>query len=120
MYYMLKLLLTKDLAVIHEYLLAEGTTHLGRGPDNDIRLMDFSISARHAEIRVTANQYLHWFKDIFITDLKSTNGIIKNGTKIKLSRLSHGDTLQIGSLHFTLDCDNEFNLDSTRIYLPDA
>ncbi len=117
---MLKLLLTNNNAVIHEYPLKDGINHIGRSANNEIRLADMSVSAKHAEITVTPNQYLSFIKDILLVDLQSTNGTLKNGNKIKKCRLSHGDQFQIGSLSFTLEYDQQGDTESTRIYLPDT
>jgi len=117
---MLKLLLTKDNAIVHEYPLANGVTHIGRAANNEIRLTDLSVSANHAEIEIRANKIVDFIKDITLKDLKSTNGTLKNGDKIKQCRLSHGDNIQIGGLLFTFESDEHTDVDSTRIYLPDA
>ena len=117
---MLKLLLTEDNTVIREFSLSQGKTHIGRGPGNDIRLEDMSVSGHHAELLIEPNQYLETVNDIIVTDLNSTNGILINGKKVRQSRLKHGDIINIGAYQFRLVYDNEVPLDSTRIYLPGA
>lgn len=116
---MLKLLHTKNETVLSEYDLKDGITHIGRGPGNEIRIEDMSVSANHAIIIINPNKYMKNIKDIIIKDQSSTNGTYLNDTKIKTSILRHGDTIRIGALEFKLVNDNEVPLDSTRIFLPE-
>lgn len=69
---------------------------IGRGPENDIRLSDPSVSRNHAVIE---RDPLGWA----IRDLGSTNGTRHNGTRIHRVALSPGDRLRIGS--FELDAE---------------
>jgi pSer/pThr/pTyr-binding forkhead associated (FHA) protein len=117
---MLKLLHTKNDAVLNEFTLDEGVTSIGRGPGNNIRLEDMAVSAHHAEIRVLPNRYLKTLKDIEMQDLNSTNGTLVNGKKAENGRLKHGDVIQIGPHQFKLVNDDDLPPDVTRIYLPDA
>jgi len=117
---MLKLLLTEDSTIVREFPLEKGKTHIGRGPGNEIRLEDMSVSSKHAELTIEPNQYMEDMNDISVIDLKSTNGTIINGKKVKKTRLKHGDILNIGAYQFRLVYDNEVPLDSTRIFLPDS
>jgi K+-sensing histidine kinase KdpD len=62
---------------------------IGRTPDSDLVLPDFSISRRHATINVVDGIVL-------ITDEDSTNGVYVNGEKITKSVLSEGDFVSLG------------------------
>jgi len=117
---MLKLLLTEDNTVVREFPLERGVVHIGRGPGNEIRLEDMSVSNNHAQLKIEQNQYLETMNDICVQDLKSTNGTLINGKKVKTIRLRHGDIINIGAYQFRLVYDNEQPMDSTRIYLPSA
>ena len=117
---MLKLLLIKQDAVVHEYALNEGTTSIGRGANNDIRLADISVSSNHAQINVTPNEYLRFINDIVLTDLQSTNGTRINGQTVKIQKLNNGDEIQVGRVTFRLDVEQQEDVDSTRIYLPES
>ncbi|VAW72000.1 hypothetical protein MNBD_GAMMA12-3001 [hydrothermal vent metagenome] len=117
---MLKLLLTEDHTVIREFPLEPGVVTIGRGPGNEIRLEDMSVSSHHAQLDIEQNQYLETLNDICVKDLRSTNGTLINGKKVKRTRLRHGDIINIGAYQFRVVYDNEQALDSTRIYLPGA
>ena len=114
---MLKLLLTEDNTVVREFPLERGTVHIGRAPGNEIRLEDMSVSSKHAKLKIVPSQYLETMNDVSMQDLKSTNGTLINGKKVKNSRLKHGDISNIGAYQFRLEVDNT-PLDSTRIFIP--
>jgi len=69
---------------------------IGRGPNNDIVLVDDLASRNHASIeRVSGNYYLR--------DLESRNGTKHNGVRIaKVVALAGGDKVQIGRHTITL------------------
>lgn len=69
---------------------------IGRGPENDIRLSDPSVSRNHAVIERDPQGWA-------IRDLGSTNGTRHNGRRIQRVALSDGDHLKIGS--FELDAE---------------
>src|ERR1044071_8936472 len=75
--------------------LAMGSTKLGRGPDNPIRLTHDSVSRTHAEVVCDAN-------GIFIRDLSSRNGILVNGVPRQKAALQPGDALKIGIFRLEL------------------
>ena len=71
---------------------------IGRGTDNEMTLLDSSVSRRHAEIDRDKG-------DIFtLTDLGSLNGVYVNNKKIDKYILREGDIIEIGdiNLRFTL------------------
>ncbi len=117
---MIKLLHLKDTTVIQEFTLADGVTHIGRGPGNRIRIDDLSISLVHAEITVRPNKYLSTLKDVILRDLHSTNGTYINGTRIDYGNLRDGDRIRIGAHQFKLERDGEKPMETTRIYLPEV
>ncbi len=78
------------------WLLESGTTTLGRGPDQDIFLDDVTVSRRHAELTVGADDAAQ------IKDAGSTNGIYINGDRLDESALSAGDEIIIGKYHLIL------------------
>ena len=74
-----------------ELRLEHGTITLGRAPDNDIQLLDKTVSAHHARI-VTIFNASH------IEDIGSTNGSKVNGKKINEHTLHDGDVIQLGKI----------------------
>ena len=88
-----------------ELKLEHGTITLGRSADNDIQLMDKTVSAHHAKI-VTIFNASH------IEDLGSTNGSKVNGKKVGEHTLHNGDLIQLGgiSIRFFSDASVQANL----------
>ena len=75
--------------------LSLGSTKLGRGPDNPIRLTHDSVSRNHAEVVCDAD-------GISIRDLSSRNGILVNGVPRQKAALQPGDALKIGIFRLEL------------------
>lgn len=64
-------------------------TSLGRGVQNEIRILDTEVSREHATI---SSQDGVWQ----VTDLGSSNGTFVNGQSIRQMRLATGDQIQLG------------------------
>lgn len=75
-----------------KYKFNKNLISIGRDDTCDITLDDEEASRRHAEIVYDENT-----KSFFITDLKSTNGVIINGKKSGKTRLYPGDNIKIGN-----------------------
>jgi SARP family transcriptional regulator, regulator of embCAB operon len=72
----------------------DGSTRIGRRPDNDIVLDDDDVSRYHAVIIDTGGSFV-------ISDLRSTNGILVHGRRIRTSAtLTDGDHIRIGGHEF--------------------
>jgi hypothetical protein len=69
---------------------------IGRAKSNDIRIVDFAISRRHAVIEFVSGSYL-------IQDCRSRNGTRINGRPVRLTpeRLSDGDIISLGRYEFS-------------------
>jgi DNA-binding SARP family transcriptional activator len=75
----------------------EGSTRIGRRPDNDIVLDDDEVSRYHAVVIDTAGSFV-------ISDLTSTNGVQVGGRRIRGSAaLADGDHVRIGGHEFTFE-----------------
>ncbi len=74
---------------------------IGRSPDNDIKLDGLQISNHHAAL-VRSND------EVFIEDLKSTNGVYLNGRRISKERVKPEDSVQIGA--FLIRVESPFNI----------
>ena len=75
----------------------EGSTRIGRRPDNDIVLDDDEVSRYHAVLIDTAGSFV-------ISDLRSTNGVQLGGRRIRGSAtLADGDHVRIGGHEFTFE-----------------
>jgi len=68
----------------------EGTElSLGRGSDNTVVLPDYSVSRRHAVVRLETDGW-------HILDLESTNGVLLNRAAVEEALLRPGDHLKVG------------------------
>ena len=93
--------------------LGYGLNRVGRSRENQVNLLDASISRRHATVITDANG------DVFLTDLSSTNGTFLNGASLTSHlpyRLRDGDRIQLGAslvVKFVrLDpCEEQFHRD---------
>jgi hypothetical protein len=75
----------------HVYLQKDRTT-LGRSADNDIVFDNMVVSGHHCVFE------LHGLADVFIEDLRSTNGTYINGEMVKQKRkLRDGEVIAIGN-----------------------
>jgi len=71
------------------FTLTEASSTIGRDSNNAIRLHDFEVSRRHAEIFRNES-------GCFLRDLESSNGTFVNGRRVKTHRLANGDQILIG------------------------
>lgn len=71
------------------YTLEGEQVSVGRVPDNDIQLDDFTVSRQHA---VFVRQGTAWL----LRDLGSLNGTYVNNQRVDESPVRHGDDVQIG------------------------
>jgi pSer/pThr/pTyr-binding forkhead associated (FHA) protein len=69
--------------------LVEETYTIGRSPENTIRLDDTSVSGRHAELVLVA-------ENCYLKDLGSTNGTMVNGQTVTEAQLRPGDRIRFG------------------------
>ena len=78
--------------------LAEETYTVGRSPENMIRLEDVSVSGRHAELLLVA-------ENCFLKDLDSTNGTLVNGQAVTDVQLRAGDRIRFGKVEACFECE---------------
>lgn len=78
----------------HAFALKPDVTHVGRGLNNDVRLDDHTVSARHAIIVARAT-------GLKIMDDRSTNGTIVNGRRVDTAELQDGDVVVLGRVVLT-------------------
>lgn len=95
----MRLIINPGLAGQQEYRLKNGTNSIGRSRDNDIVILDQSLSRQHAKIEVQPDR-------IEIFDLQSRNGTFVNGEKIEDAVLKNGDTIQWGDVLCTFAGDS--------------
>jgi len=77
-------------------VLEPGTHGVGRAGDNQISLLEPSISSHHCEL--TVSEF-----GIGVLDLGSTNGTFINGERITKKTAQNGDTLRLGDIEFDVE-----------------
>lgn len=77
----------------NQSFVVRGRTTIGRDPDNDIHLQARFVSRRHAAL-------IPGDRSAFVEDLRSTNGVIVNGRRVRCARLTHGDVVTFGVAEF--------------------
>lgn len=100
------IVLSEDLAG-KEFPLIGENLKLGRGPSNDIRIEDGSVSTNHAELVLDGNDYI-------VRDLNSTNGTRLGGELITERKLAGGETIRFGRI----DCRYESDVKRSSKPLP--
>ena len=66
---------------------------IGRGPGNDLQLMEKSVSRQHARLRQGQGEW-------FLQDQQSSSGTRVNGKSVTATRLNSGDQVTIGDSVF--------------------
>ena len=80
------------------YEVKDGTTLVGRGPDNDLQIIEQSISRKHARILLSGDR-------LFIEDMGSENGTEINGHPVGSYfqiEIKEGDFISLGSVLMSL------------------
>jgi pSer/pThr/pTyr-binding forkhead associated (FHA) protein len=80
------------------YEVKDGTTLVGRGPDNDLQIIEQSISRKHARLILSGERLL-------IEDLGSQNGTQLNGHPVGSHyqiEVKEGDFISLGSVLMSL------------------
>lgn len=94
---------------------------VGRKTENGICLDDSTVSGSHAIFSIDQSPLVHKHSnDVYIEDLKSTNGTYLSGRKINKELLKHGDTVKIGKHEFTYIDEDQLRMDKTVILDPVA
>lgn len=78
--------------------LVEESYTIGRSPENSIRLEDVSVSGRHAELVLVA-------ENVYLKDLGSTNGTLVNDQPVTDVQLRAGDRIRFGKVEACFECD---------------
>ncbi|MGE3316794.1 MAG: FHA domain-containing serine/threonine-protein kinase, partial [Planctomycetaceae bacterium] len=82
------------------------TTLLGSALDSHIRLLSPEIAPAHCVITIDGDV-------IKIRNLHHVHGTRVNGVEVQISRLAHGDTLEIGRFTFRVETNLTFELSKT-------
>ncbi|HQU16487.1 MAG: hypothetical protein B7Z66_05135 [Chromatiales bacterium 21-64-14] len=115
-----KLVHSLEGTAIREYEIVSGTLRVGRGPENEIRIDDPTVSTRHALLTVRPSPYMESLCDVVVEDLGSTNGTQVNGKPATRHLLKHGDVLRVGAQELRFVSEDGLDTEGTRILLPDS
>jgi hypothetical protein len=80
-----------------KHVIQQTAIRIGRGADNNIRLMNDSISSHHAEIHRRREG------DFYIVDLASTNGVFVNEEKVYQGELRNNDIIELGEVRLRFE-----------------
>src|SRR6478609_2060324 len=108
-----KLVVSLDGVVIKEVQITKDKTTLGRRPYNDIVIDNLAVSGEHAVLQMVG-------ADVFIEDLKSTNGTYINGKAVKKQLLAHNDTVEVGKYKIKFMVEDGTDYEKTMIMKPGA
>ena len=93
---MAKFVVLKNGTPAESYELKTDRTTIGRSDTNSFQIPDGSVSGTHCEILLQN-------EEILVKDLGSTNGSFVDGSRIKESKLSHGQILKLGEVELRLE-----------------
>jgi chromosome segregation ATPase len=77
----------------HQDIVLRSRQTIGRDAENDIQLQARFVSRRHAAI-------IPGHGSALVEDLRSTNGVIVNGRRVRCARLTPGDVITLGTARF--------------------
>lgn len=78
-----------------------GVNQFGRDPENHFPVNHPTVSARHAELILTAD-------GVLLRDLDSTNGTFINDALVKQAVLQPGQKLRLGDVEFLIDTTDAY------------
>ena len=67
--------------------------NVGRTRDNDLRIVDPTVSRLHAVLKLRG-------REVSVIDANSRNGVYINGIQLRYAKLEDGDTLTFGTVRF--------------------
>lgn len=73
--------------------IARSRVNVGRTVDNDLRIVDATVSRLHATLTVRGSE-------VMLTDANSRNGIYVNGIQVRYARLEDGDMVTFGTVRY--------------------
>lgn len=76
-----------------QVIAVKETIMIGRALECDLSILEPGLSRKHAELTLDQG-------DLWIRDLKSSNGTYVNGKKVELQELKDGDNLQFEKVRF--------------------
>src|SRR5436853_6343946 len=101
---MAKLYLKFEQTVLKEVPLAQGTTTIGRLPDNLLQIDNLAVSGHHAKIYWDGEHYT-------LEDNGSLNGTYVNNQRVTKHKLKNGDTVLVGK--HSVEFKDEWHDDQT-------
>jgi pSer/pThr/pTyr-binding forkhead associated (FHA) protein len=90
-----KVIVSLEGNVVREVALQKERTTVGRRPYNDIVIDNLAVSGEHAVLLMAGSE-------VFVEDLRSTNGTYVNGKAVKKALLHNNDAIDMGKYRLTL------------------
>lgn len=91
------------------YDLVRAMTLVGRGKDCAVTVIDPSMSRVHAKVGRDHDG------DLFVEDLRSSNGTYVNDTRISRQKVDHGDRVRFGNVEFILELPGMDDVDIVEV-----
>ncbi len=101
-----RLLVSVDGEADREIVLTRQETTIGRKPHNDIVIDHLAVSSQHAVLRSDHDE-------LWVEDLKSTNGTYVNGQAVSRRRLWHRDVIEVGKVRLEVRLDRPACVDTS-------
>lgn len=76
---------------VHE--VARARVNIGRTTDNDLRILDPTVSRLHAMLSVRGSEAM-------VVDANSRNGLFVNGIQVRYAKLEDGDVVTFGTVRY--------------------
>lgn len=92
-----RLVLFVDGKASKSYRLDGKAVVIGRAKGAGVKLEDASVSNEHVKLELRLGKFT-------ATDLKSRNGLVVNGRKLRRASLKSGDVIQLGTATLRIDC----------------
>ncbi|HYH99686.1 adenylate/guanylate cyclase domain-containing protein [Hyalangium sp.] len=96
----LKLIMNPGLPDEQAFPLGEGSTFIGRDPENHVSILHKSLSRQHARLDAASGK-------VTLTDMQSKNGTFFLGDRVTRCELQPGDTFTCGSVAFRLHAESQ-------------
>ncbi len=106
----LQLIMNPGLPDEQAFPLREGSTLIGRDPENPVSILHKSLSRQHARVDIANGK-------VMLVDLQSKNGTFVRNARVTTTELQPGDTFTCGAVHFKLVAeDAEQKVSPTRTH----
>ncbi|MFH1017568.1 MAG: FHA domain-containing protein [Pseudomonadota bacterium] len=109
----MRVVIQKDGLTVLTREISDQVLYLGRSKKNEIVLADASVSRRHAKLFVIERR-------LYLEDLKSVNGTLLGGERIRRAELKEGDSFAVGPFEVKVEASGSEDPRTTELADQDA